>query len=580
MSGPTTQDRRAAEGDVRDQNPDAAAMRILGQEPGEALRMRHPPGLYLLFMTEMWERFSYYGMKAFLILYMTLSVSVGGLGWSKEKGASVYGWYTGLVYLTPIIGGYIADRMLGTARSMVIGGAIIAAGHFSLAFETLPSFYIGLICIVVGTGFFKPCVSVMVGQLYGERDPRRDAAFTIFYMGINLGAFLGPIICGGLRVGRRHGEVFGWSWAFAAAGVGMVLSLIMFLIGKPFLLKGIGDKPQPRELQKAAAPSQPLTAEEKRGIAVIFIMAFFVIFFWTAFEQAGSSMDLFAEERTNRTLSPEMAQSVWRWGTEAGYPMPDWLFMVIGAGLTTVWAVAAGKMRDYFDRAKVGPLVLKLLGLAVGPTMFLFGILKATGFLQEAFLPKDFLDKAEYPADWFQSVNPFFILTLAPVFAAAWLKLARKGKEPSTPVKFAMGLILLGLGFLFMVEGGRLSNGSGAGEVVRVSGFWLSAAFCVHTMGELCLSPVGLSMVNKLAPAKFVSLLMGVWFLSNFVANKLAAMLAGMEDKIASKTVTVGGLVLHGQPLFYSVFVVVPIAGGILLLFLTPMLKSLIGDRA
>ncbi len=259
-------------------------------------------------MTEMWERFSYYGMKAFLILYMTLGPTVGGQSGLDEerKSASIYGWYTGLVYLTPIIGGYIADRVLGTARSMVIGGAIIAAGHFCLAFETTVSFYVGLLCIVIGTGFFKPCVSVMVGQLYGDRDPRRDAAFTIFYMGINLGAFLGPIICGGLRVGRRHGEVFGWSWAFAAAGVGMVLSLIMFMIGKPFLLKGIGDKPAKKTAeQKQAAANVPLTAEEKKGIAVIFIMAFFVIFFWTAFEQAGSSMDLFAEERrTSRTLSP------------------------------------------------------------------------------------------------------------------------------------------------------------------------------------------------------------------------------------------------------------------------------------
>ncbi len=259
--------------------------------------------------------------------------------------------------------------------------------------------------------------------------------------------------------------------------------------------------------------------------------------------------------------------------------------MLIGAALTAVWAVSTVKIRSYFDRAKVGPLILKLLGLAGGGcnASDLRASSKATGFLKQAkFLPDDFLTKAErYPADWFQSVNPFFILTLAPIFAAAWLRLARKGKEPSTPIKFAMGLILQwALDFLFMVEGGRLSNGTGAGEVVRVSGFWLSAAFCVHTMGELCLSPVGLSMVNKLAPAKFVSLLMGVWFLSNFIANKAAAMLAGMEDKIASQTVTIGGLVLHGQPLFYSVFVVVPIAGGILLLFLTPMLKRMIGDRA
>jgi len=575
----------------------------------------HPPGLYLLFAVEMWERFSYYGMKAFLMIYMTTAMVAGGLEWNKERAGGLYGWYTGLAYLTPIMGGYIADRFIGTHYSMLIGGAVIAAGHFTLAFETIPSFYAGLGLIIIGTGFFKPCVSVMVSQLYPAKDVRRDAAFTIFYMGINLGAFLGPIVCGGLRVGRKQGEVYGWDWAFAAAGVGMVLGLIAYLVGRPFFLKGIGLPTRGKSapllaedmqcakcshslagldrdtncpecgLSTADVPAErrPLTRKDKEGIAAIFILSFFVIFFWTAFEQSGSSMTIFAEERTDRSISTGLAQQIYAVGTEAGNPLPTWVFILLGAALVAGWI--------FFERlwkktaatrstsARLAPIAARIIGLAVGPVLLLFGVLKMTGFLKEAFLPDDFVAKAEYPADWFQSVNPFFILLFAPIFAAIWLRLARKGREPSTPLKFSLGLMLLGAGFVFMVLGGQASSGPGD-TIVKVSGLYLLGAYCIHTMAELCVSPVGLSVVNKLSPVRFVTLLMGVWFLANFIANKVAGTLAGMVDKIAKEKLSIGGFDLEGQALFFSLFVVAPVLAGVVLLFLVPKLSKLMHGRA
>lgn len=613
----------------RDADFEEAAMESLGSNGGPT---GHPKGLYLLFTTEMWERFSYYGMRAFLILYMVSTVAEGGLGWTKEKAGTMYGWYTGLCYLTPLFGGYIADKLIGTHYSMLLGGAIIAAGHFTLAFETIPSFYAGLGLIIIGTGFFKPCVSVMVGQLYPERDRRRDAAFTIFYMGINLGAFLGPIICGGLRLGRKQGEVFGWSWAFAAAGVGMVLGLIAYLAGRPWLLRGVGATPKKKDVKGVArlgavfaalglvalilgfAPgyekvgqlwasftgtgwllyypagivvaiaaiagiSAFVMAQEPKDrgpVAAIFIMAFFVIFFWTAFEQAGSSMNLFAQERVDRTLSPATAHWVYDLGVKEGFPLPSWAFLIFGAVLTGGWIAFERGTSGRRDINRPLQVTARVLGLAIGPILILFGGLKWGGFLGTAFFPPDFLEKAEYPPDWFQSVNAGFILLLAPIFASAWLRLARKSREPSTPVKFAAGLILLGVGFVFMVLAAQQSMGS-EGAVIRVTGLWLVAAYCLHTMGELCLSPVGLSMVNKLAPVRFASLLMGVWFLANFVANTSAGLLAGQVDEIAKGHVY---RILGGQADFYLMFVAAPILAGLVLLAITPIMKKLMAGRA
>lgn len=464
----------------------ASAARGFGDGPTAPVKMRHPPGLFLLFAVEMWERFSYYGMRAMLVLYMTAAIadnSFGGLGWTREKAYGLYANYTMLAYFTPLIGGYFADKFLGTHRSMVLGGSIIAAGHFVLALESLSSFYAGLLLVVIGTGFFKPCITNMVGQLYGKKDARRDAAFTIFYMGVNLGAAIGPIVCAYLRVQK------GWSYGFAAAGVGMVLSLITYLALRPKYLSGIGLSPKARlAAGDTSLHTGPLTREEKNGIAAIFIMAFFVIFFWSAFEQAGSSMNLFAEHRVNRVLP--------------GY--------------------------------------------------------------------------GEFPAEWYQSVNPVLILTLGPLFAMLWVRLGIRGREPATVYKVAMGLILCGLGFTFMVLAAYQSDAGGTSQnIIKVAPYWLMAAYFLHTCGELCLSPVGLSMVTKLAPAKFAALLLGTWYLANMTANKLAGNAAKLQGFFESRK-----LVLGGQADFWLMFVASPIIAGVLLLAISPLLKRLMAGRA
>lgn len=444
--------------------------------PASVNPARQPPGLFLLFGVEMWERFSYYGMRAFLTLF--LISSAGGFGWSKEQASHLYGWYQGLVYLTPLLGGYLADRFLGTHRSIIIGGIVIASGHFCLAIPAQSTFFLGLGLIIVGTGFFKSNISTMVGQLYSEGDRRRDAAFTIFYMGINLGAAIGQIVC------PKLAYRYNWHIGFSAAGFGMVLGLIVYLLLKRRFLGSIGDLPASRRLAAdQPAIKQPLTSLEKQGLAAIAILAFFNIFFWMAFEQAGSSMTFFAEERTRRD------------------------------------------------------------------------------FLGIVFL-----------APYFQSVNPIAVITLAPVFAWMWTRLETRGWAPSTPVRFALGLFLLGSGFIVLVVGARLSDGG-----IRVSPLWLIVTYVLHTCGELCLSPIGLSMVTKLAPKRFASLAMGAWFLAMFVADLSAGLLAGTVEKVEQGHFF---RVLGGQADFFLMFVVSTFTAGLGLLALSPVVKRLMAGRA
>jgi POT family proton-dependent oligopeptide transporter len=452
----------------------------------ECKSARQPPGLALLFVTEMWERFSYYGMRALLVLFLITEARRGGFGWSVEEASRLYGWYTGLVYLTPVIGGYLADRYLGLHRALVIGGSLIALGHFSLALETPPAFYTGLGLLVIGTGFFKPNVSTLVGRLYEPHDIRRDAGFTIFYMGVNLGALLGPLVCGYLAGSRE----FGWRYGFGAAGVGMVLGLVAYLAGKKRFLGEIGELPI-YSAYHSQAIREPLSREEKNRLTALLIMAFFVVFFWLAFEQAGSSMTVFAEQDTDR-----------------GWP--EWL-------------------------------------------RWLF--------------PED-----TFPTAWFQAVNPAFILLLAPLFSSLWQRLGRVGQEPVTPFKMALGLWLLGSGFLVLVAGVHQSD-----QGVPVSPIWLIVAYFLHTCGELCLSPVGLSLVTKLAPLQFASMVMGVWFLANFAANLAAGYLAGMLEKVER------GEVFHllgGQADFFLIFFFTSLLAGVLLWACTPLLTRLMGSKA
>jgi proton-dependent oligopeptide transporter, POT family len=394
----------------------------------------HPRGLSTLFFTEMWERFSYYGMRAFLILYMVAPAASGGLGFSDAHAASIYGTYTGSAWAAAILGGLVADRALGQYRTVLLGGIVIAAGHFTLAFKTLPFFYTGLGLIVLGTGLLKPNVSTLVGSLYAQGDARRDAGFSIFYMGINLGAFIGPLVAGYLA------QRVNWHIGFASAGVGMAFGVTQYVLGRQRLKAGIarlGQKPAAATADTAAAHR---TAETRRGLSrqewqrigaiIIFFLA--AVLFWGAYEQAGSTLNLFADRYTR----------------------------------------------------------LEVFGFA-------------------------------FPSSWFQSVQPVFVIILSPIFGWLWLRLGRH--EPSVPAKFAFGLLFMGLAFLVLVPPGALASGEG----VRVSPWWLVASYFISELGELCISPVGLSAVTKLAPLRIVGLMMGVWFLSNAFGNKLAGWAAG-----------------------------------------------------
>ncbi|WP_114786617.1 peptide MFS transporter [Vibrio tetraodonis] len=437
----------------------------------------HPRGLFLLFGTELWERFSYYGMRAILVLYLTDKTINGGLGWTTKDALDLYGIYTGLVYITPLIGGWLADNYLGQRRSILMGGALMAAGQFTLALpaemigmSTLHSFYLGLALLIAGNGLFKPNISTMVGDLYQEGDNRRDGAFTIFYMGINLGALLAGII-----VGSVTGE-FGWKSGFVVAGIGMVISLVMQMSLAQSWLGDIGMEPSAkRELaNKKSHRKEPLTKEEFDRIKVILVMSVFTIVFWAGFEQAGGLMNIYTQQYTDRMIG---------------------------------------------------------------------------GF--------------EVPAAWFQSLNPFFIITLAPILAILWVKLGKR--EPNSPVKFALAMFFLALGFLCMV-GAVMEQGGDTS--VKTSMLWLVGAFFFHTLGELCLSPIGLSLVTKLAPLRLASLMMGAWFGCTAIANYVAGYVGSHVGELGAMAI------------FSGIAVTAIISGVILLLFSNTLVRWMHGAES
>lgn len=473
----------------------------------------HPRGLATLFMTELWERFSYYGMRALLILFMTAPPEAGGLGFDVAKAGAIYGLYTAMVYLLSLPGGWVADRRLGQRRAVLWGGIVIAAGNFCLAIPSLATFYSGLILVACGTGFLKPNVSVMVGQLYDSADPRRDAGFSIFYMGINLGAFLAPLACGYL------GQRINWHLGFALAGVGMLLGLTQYVAGS-------------RHLGKAGLPTQrcrnvPRTAVTK-WLTFLFVSA--------------GALALARVAGLVRFTAQALSDAV-------GILLA---FVVVGF---FVWALFLGGWTREERRRLV---VVGVLFLA--STVF-WGVFEQAGSTLNLFAERN-TDKTifgfSFPASWLQSLNALFIVVLAPVFAWVWMRLGRR--EPSSPAKFAWGLTAAGLGFLVLAVGASVAE-----KGIRISPLWLVAVYLLHTAGELCLSPVGLSAMTKLAPARIGGLVMGVWFLSISVGNYIGGRIAALYEALP-------------LPALFGVVGATAVGAGMIMALLAGPIRKLMGD--
>jgi proton-dependent oligopeptide transporter, POT family len=500
--------------------PASAQATILGQ----------PHQLFVLFFTEMWERFSYYGMRALLVLFLVTEASKGGWGWSRADATNLYGWYTGLAYLTPILGGYIADRLLGTRRSVLLGGFIIAAGHIALFMETVTTFYIGLGLVVLGTGLFKPNISAIVGQLYGkDNEGARDGGYTLFYMGVNAGAFFGISLCGYI------GEKISWNLGFGLAGIFMILGALQFWLSQG-LFGTIGDKVDAaRKVVQETLDDTPEHVVADR-LKAIFVFSFFTIFFWFAFEQAGGSMTIFAADYTDRTLV----------GTSG------LVFKVINTAMTLVPAAILSWLLFKLYRSTGGNYLLANVSLAVA-FLIIWGL--CLWMLGREFA----MEQSEVPATWFGVLNSFFIVVLAPMFSKMW----ERHWNPSGPVKFGTGLVLLGLGFAVLAYGSAgIPQGA---KTAQVSMMFLTLAYLLHTMGELCLSPVGLSYISKLAPTRLLGLMFGVWFLNSAIANKIAGSTGAYIDHISST---------YSMSAFFLIFTVIPIAAGVVLMAMTPLMKK------
>lgn len=422
-----------------------------------------PAGLSTLFFTEMWERLSYYGMRALLVLYMVAPLDNGGMGLSTAAAATIYGWYTALVYAVSLPGGFIADRWLGQYKAVFIGGCIIVLGHLSLALPTKAMFFPGLALIILGTGLLKPNISSLVGALYDQQDQRRDGGFSIFYMGVNVGAMLAPLVCGTL------GQKVGWHWGFGAAGVGMILGVVQYWFGRHRLEPALKRLKAEHATHEAGNKSSwDLSAAEWKRLGVIGVLFVFAALFWAAFEQAGSSLNLFADKYTRLTF---------------------------------------------------------------------FG--------------------KEFPSTWFQSLNPVYIIIFAPLFTWMWAALGRW--QPSSPAKFTLGLLLEGLGFLLLVPAATYALQQGP-----ASPLWLCGVYLLNTWGELCLSPVALSLVTKLSPPRLLGTLVGFWYLSNAAGNKLGGWIASYFDVLP-------------LPRLFGYTAGMCLTAGILLVFLIRPLKRMMG---
>ena len=478
----------------------------------------HPRGLSTLFFTEMWERFSYYGMRALLILFMTASVADGGLGFDTAVAGAIYGLYTSMVYMTTVPGGWLADRLFGQRRAVLYGGILIASGHFCMAFGSLATFYLGLCLIVIGTGLLKGNVSVIVGQLYGPADRRRDAGFSIFYMGINLGAFIAPIVCGWL------GQRVDWHLGFATAGVGMVIGVIQYVLGAKYL-GNAGLYPTP-----AASPEAGEQLKRRTllwgGLGIGALVAFGVAAYTGVLPVTATQI---ADGAGYMLLVLCVAFFGWLFFAAEWTPSERRRLFVI-----TVFFVAAALFWSLFEQA--------------GSTLNLF----AERDTRTSVLGW------EFPSSWLQSMNSLFVWTFAPVFAWIWIRMGRN--EPSTPVKFSLGLLFAGAGFAVLIVAAQLSA-----QGVRVSPMWLTVTYLLHTFGELCLSPVGLSAMTKLAPVRIAGLMMGVWFLATSVGNFIAGRLAGFYEAMP-------------LPRLFLTIAMFGIVSGLILLAISRPIKRLMGE--
>jgi len=514
-----------------------------GSELNQKTVLGHPAGLFVLFFTEMWERFSYYGMRALLVLFLVSSLVDEGWGWERADALMLYAWYTGLVYVTPIFGGIIADKLLGYRKAVVIGALLMTMGHASMALEIFasPFFFIGLALLILGNGLFKPNISSMVGQLYKNQGKEKDAGYTIFYMGINAGAFLGILLCGYI------GEKVGWSYGFGLAGVFMLIGMLQFyfaqkIFGKIGLLADkdgnfLDSTALEGEVEKEEVTDEVVEPHVKRDrLIVIGVLSFFTIFFWWAFEQAGGSMTIFANDYTDRVLEGDGAM----------------IFKVFNTILTVVPMLIISWVLVLLFKQTFSKLSLSNIFLG-SSFVIIWGIV--IWMIKREFNA----ETAEVPASWFGILNSFFIIAFAPLFSKIW----ESKMNPSGPVKFAIGLVLLGLGFGILAYG-SLGIPQGA-KVASVSMIFLILAYLFHTLGELCVSPVGLSYVSKLSPANLVGFMFGIWFLATFFANFLAGFTGSFIDKIVES---------YSMATFFLIFTLIPIGAGVVMLLLNPLLKK------
>ncbi len=491
------------------------------QESGDAKGtfLGHPKGLFVLFFAEMWERFSYYGMRALLIFYLTKH-------WlfSDSESGIIYGAYTALVYITPVVGGYLADKYLGQRKAVLFGAVLLTLGHFFMAFEgdagighvdnpVISIFWLALALIIVGSGFLKANISVIVGQLYPRTDVRRDGAYTIFYMGINLGAALGSLLCGYI------GETYGWAYGFGLAGIGMLLGLIVFIWGKPLLL-GRGEPSDPEKLKQPVAGIKLEWWMYIAGLAMVGIC-------WLAIQ----FQDL------------------------VGYVLG-----IFGGGLVIYVLYTAVSKLSSEERDRIFAAMFLIV-----TSIIFWALFEQAGSSLNLFTDRH-VDRAGVPASTFQSINAIYIILLAPIFATVWTTLGRKGMEPSAPFKFGLGVVQVGLGFLVLVWGAHAAGLENATPVI-----FIFLIYLLHTTGELCLSPVGLSAMNRLAPAHMASLIMGTWFFASATGNFAAGLIASATGAEGVGEEAGKQVVLD----VYSTVGWVAVVVGIGVLVISPLIKKL-----